>query len=162
MLNCGHEARGTGRENFDYIDLLGKRFEYGGRGPDAYDCYGLYMEIQRRRGVIVPDVNSPSEAEKIHKIVVGATLCGCPDVVAAEKAGGHAGPPLREFFRQIESPEPFCIVTFMVRPPFTSHVGTVLPDCTRFIHIMAKRSVAVERLDSDDWSRRIRGFLSCN
>lgn len=44
----------------DYIDLLGVQFKYGGRGPDAYDCYGLVMECERRAtGRELPDLRSP-------------------------------------------------------------------------------------------------------
>ena len=37
-----------------WIDLLGKPFADGGRGPDAYDCVGLLLEVQRRMGRSLP------------------------------------------------------------------------------------------------------------
>lgn len=38
-------------------DLIGVKFEYGGRGPDSYDCYGLVMECFRRfHGVELPEM----------------------------------------------------------------------------------------------------------
>ncbi len=92
-------------------DLLGKSFQYGGRGPLEYDCYGLVMEIYKRRGVSLPDFGSSPSASWIH------------------------------------------------RPPFTTHIGVVLEDGYRFIHIMTKTEVTIERLDSLLWKRRITGFF---
>lgn len=51
--------------SLDYLSLLGVEFAYGGRGPDAYDCYGLVMEIHRRLGVELPDYRSPDVLEDI-------------------------------------------------------------------------------------------------
>ena len=33
-----------------WSDLLGKPFCSGGRGPDAFDCVGLLIEVERRLG----------------------------------------------------------------------------------------------------------------
>ena len=44
-----------------FNDLIGVEFTYGGRGPDAYDCWGLVKECYRRwHGVILPDYRSTS------------------------------------------------------------------------------------------------------
>lgn len=53
----------------DYQDLIGIQFEYGGRGPDAYDCYGLVMECLRRNGVEIPDYRSPTVLREIAELV---------------------------------------------------------------------------------------------
>ncbi len=37
-------------------DLLGLPYRDHGRGPDAYDCYGLAMEVERRMGKTLRDV----------------------------------------------------------------------------------------------------------
>lgn len=47
----------------NYSDLIGVPFEYGGRGPDTYDCYGLLMELHRRQGKAIPDYRSTSDTE---------------------------------------------------------------------------------------------------
>jgi cell wall-associated NlpC family hydrolase len=39
-----------------YEDLIGLPFKMGGRGPKYWDCYGIFMEINRRLGVDVPDL----------------------------------------------------------------------------------------------------------
>lgn len=49
-----------------WVDLLGKKFGTYGRGPEKYDCFGLVMEIFRRRGIIVPDVKYGDEVEAKH------------------------------------------------------------------------------------------------
>lgn len=121
----------------DYTDLLGKEFQYGGRGPEAYDCYGLAAEICRRAGRILPAWES----------VAGSALI--------DSEISRAKP----LFRELPGPEPFCLVTFMIRPPFTSHIGAVLEDRRRFIHIARKLRVCVERLDDPAWSRRITGYF---
>ena len=35
----------------DVTDLVGKPFLHCGRGPDAYDCFGLVLEVLRRVGI---------------------------------------------------------------------------------------------------------------
>lgn len=35
--------------------LLGTPFRWNARGPDAYDCWGLVMEVRRAAGLVVPD-----------------------------------------------------------------------------------------------------------
>jgi cell wall-associated NlpC family hydrolase len=122
----------------DLSDLLGKRFQYGARGPEAYDCYGLCMEIYRRLGKKLPEFGSAVMPSLIDKMV----------------AEGRAA------FTEIVMPEPCCLVLFKVRPPYVSHIGVVLEDKTRFIHIMRNTSVCIERLDSAEWKRRIAGYLT--
>jgi cell wall-associated NlpC family hydrolase len=36
-------------------DLIGKPYVKGARGPDAFDCWGVCVEVYRRLGVILPD-----------------------------------------------------------------------------------------------------------
>lgn len=39
-----------------FIDLLNKPFKLNGRGPEFFDCYGLYLEVNKRLGNIIPDI----------------------------------------------------------------------------------------------------------
>jgi len=127
---------------FTYLDLLGKEFEYGARGPDKYDCYGLMIETRHRAGQFIPeDYASTNLPEVMHDSIEHAK---------------------RDFpFRELPTPEPFCLVTFRLHPKYTTHIGMVLKDCYRFIHILPRLRVAVERLDSPCWSHRITGFWDC-
>jgi cell wall-associated NlpC family hydrolase len=38
-----------------WSDLIGKPFVNRARGPDAYDCFGILLEIYRRRGILILD-----------------------------------------------------------------------------------------------------------
>lgn len=120
-----------------FDDLIGVPFEYGGRDPlRSLDCYGLVMEVYRRRGIELPEYQSTSDRSLIHRMIVEG----------------------REMFIEIPRPAPFCVVTFFIRPPYTSHLGVVMEDGTRFLHAIQKACSCVERLDSPTWKDRLTGF----
>ena len=110
-----------------YLDLIGKPFAYGGRGPDAFDCYGLVREMFRRRGVEVPNYNSPTEGARI----IAAMLSGANDWQETQCSPG---------------------VVLLMRIPGSMHVGFTV-DQFRFIHAWEKSGVCVERIQ--DWRNRI-------
>lgn len=122
--------------SLNYIDLLEKDFAYGGRGPEFYDCYGLIMEMHNRIGIVLPEYKSEREPNLIQMLIIEG----------------------RKLFEQLEKPETHCVVTFFIKPFITSHLGFML-DERRFIHIMIKSHVTVERIDSDIWKDRVTGFL---
>lgn len=117
----------------DYSDLIDKDFAWGGRGPDLYDCYGLVKEMYRRIGIDMPEYKSIRDPNLIQSAIIDG----------------------KRLFEQIQKPEPFCVVTFFIKPFITSHIGFVLEDAKRFIHIMLHSRVTVERLDSPMWKDRI-------
>jgi cell wall-associated NlpC family hydrolase len=55
--------------NLEYLDLIGMPFVRGGRGPVEWDCYGLLIEMFRRKGVILPDFTSPGTVEEVEAIM---------------------------------------------------------------------------------------------
>lgn len=123
---------------FDYSDLLNKLFEYGGRGPDSYDCYGLMIELNKRLNRFMPpDYMSNSDCVVISNEINKAT---------------------QSEFIEITRPKSYCLVTFFIVPKITSHIGMVLPNLYEFIHILNNTSVTKDRLDSMEWSRRITGY----
>lgn len=122
---------------FEYKDLLGKKFEYGGRGPEVYDCYGLVKEIYSRRGIELPEFQSSSEPSIIQNLINDG----------------------KTFFEELEKPEPFCLITFKIHPRYTSHIGIMLDDHIHFLHIMKKTGVSIERIDDPCWRKRITGFF---
>ena len=124
---------------FFYADLLGKAFAYGGRGPDVYDCYGLCVELRRRAGLPMP-----------------AGYLSCSD---SSEIDGRLREAERECAIELPGPQPFCLVTFRLHPRYTSHIGFVLQDCVRFLHIMQRMRVTVERLDAPEWRSKITGFF---
>lgn len=119
-----------------YIDLLGKDFKYGGRGPDKFDCYGLAIEIYKRLGIELPEYESFADPEQID-------------------LGMNDG--RRNYLQEIPKPEVGCMVMFSIRPPYVSHMGIML-DSNKFIHIMHKSQVSVERTDSLLWANKLAGF----
>lgn len=123
-----------------YTDLLGAPFRYRGHGAaDGYDCWTLTQEVQRRCGVSLPDYAYSDNPEQTF---LSALIDGSID----------------EKYERLDRPEPFCMVLFSVMSGTATHIGTVLADCERFIHIMQRTSVTVERLNAPHWAKRIRGF----
>jgi cell wall-associated NlpC family hydrolase len=45
-----------------YADLIGVPFLARARGPAAFDCFGLVLELQRRLGVDIPNNESPEQS----------------------------------------------------------------------------------------------------
>lgn len=127
--------------SLNYEDLLGVPFLMGGRDKSGLDCYGLVKEIYIRKGITLPEYMSGHLSPDNRNLISMMITDGL------------------ELFSKLEKPEPFCLVTFFIRPPYTSHIGVVMPDCYRFIHILKNTSVAVERLDSIEWAKRITGYF---
>jgi murein DD-endopeptidase len=117
----------------DFADLIGKPFEWGGRGPISYDCYGLVSELLNRSGLTPPDYLSPQ--------------------VHAEIAAAIGTQQQNPFWTACE-PGPGAIATIRIGS-HTSHVAFVLPRF-RMIHAWHGSGVCVERLDA--WRQRITGF----
>lgn len=116
----------------DISDLVGVPFVYGGRGPEAFDCYGLVMECARRDGVTLPDFGFASD-QALVAAMMGVTM---PQWEPVEPQAG-------------------AVVLFRVGR-FVCHVGYLL-DAGRMIHTWDKSGgVTIARLD--DWKQRIVGF----
>ena len=123
-------------DKVNILDLIGKPFLMGAKGPTAFDCYNLCREVCKRGRLHLPDKESFVDNAIRHAAIVDGKES--------------------EYIR-LEKPEPLCLVTISLRPPFITHLGVVL-DGVRFIHIMEKRHVAVERLDNPIWQKRIEGY----
>lgn len=119
-----------------FEDLLGKQFEYHGRGPDKYDCIGLCLEVSSRVGVEIPALVSYTEPSEIHNAITNG----------------------KELFTQLKAPVDNVLVLLQIHPKFVTHIGFVLKH-PYFIHIMPRRQVAIERLDSTIWKHRVRGYF---
>jgi cell wall-associated NlpC family hydrolase len=122
----------------EYVDLLGKPFQWGGRGPDAFDCYGLCIELAKRNGQIIPDSAWSEEPEEINELL---------------ELGYKRG------FAMVLTPQVGDFVTFKLRPPFVSHVGMIVNTSPlEFVHITKGTSVSRERIDSIVWNRKLAGY----
>lgn len=125
-------------DKLDYSDLLDKPFRLGSRGPDYYDCWGLCLEIGRRVSLTFPPSLTPDDTEQQNDVI-------------RDKQDND--------FEKIETPEPFCIVTFCMRSSkFVDHCGIVLDDCVHFLHTLRNHKVVRVRLDHKTLSKRIHGF----
>jgi len=122
-----------------FEDLIKNRkpFRLGGRGPTHYDCWGICLEVGKRVGIKYPEDFTPGETEQ-------------QDIAIRNKRDND--------FDRLEIPEPYCIVTFKITPPFVDHCGIVLSDCKHFLHIMNGHAVAINRLDHRILAKRIDGF----
>lgn len=117
----------------DLSHLVGIPFEYGGRGPHAYDCYGLVKECYRlARGIELPDFQSPRDQ------------------------GAQAAVGLLQLQTWRDAPRtPGVLVAFRIGR-LTSHCGFLL-DHDTMIHAWEKSGgVTIQRLT--EWQRRITGF----
>jgi cell wall-associated NlpC family hydrolase len=52
----------------DIAHLIGKPYVNGGRGPDAYDCYGLIRLMLAEDGIDIPDYKSPDDPRLVTAI----------------------------------------------------------------------------------------------
>jgi cell wall-associated NlpC family hydrolase len=122
----------------NYIDLLGKEFEWGGRGPEKFDCYGLCIELSRRLNINIPDSIWSEEPEEIDNIIENARHTGCI---------------------KVEKPNVGDLIGFMLRPPFISHIGFIVnTNPVEFLHITKGTRVSRERLDSLVWNKKFAGY----
>jgi cell wall-associated NlpC family hydrolase len=119
-----------------FKNLLNKPFQWGGRGPDGYDCLGLCIEIYRRLGQYFPDIQSPGDDY------------GVIDGLVGEK---------KVFFERLAEPEAYCLATFAIQPPYVSHIAVMLENLQSFIHVRRNHNVVISKLDRY-WQQRLAGF----
>src|SRR3972149_11977133 len=100
-----------------FDDLLLVKFVKGGRDITiGLDCYGLCKEVYHRIGIDLPEYDSPEACEMIDEFVQG------------EKSK----------FEKLDHAQPYALVLLMIRPPYESHMGVMLNDRKRFIHMLEK------------------------
>lgn len=115
-------------------ELVGVPFEYGGRGPLTYDCFGLVKECWRRvHGIELPDFQSPSDQ------------------------GTQAAVGLVQLQQWQPAPRQPGVMAAIRIGRLVSHCGFLL-DADRMIHAWDRSGgVTIVRLDSE-WLRRIEGY----
>ena len=116
-------------------DLMAARYAEGGRGPDTYDCFGLFAELCRRRGLAIPEHPTPSNLYQRQS-----------DIQIEVAASWHA----------LDAPEVGCAVVLRIGP-WMSHIGMVI-EGNKFIHAVRSSGVTVASLDDVQWRQRIAGF----
>jgi len=124
----------------DISDLMDKPYAENGRGPEFYDCWGLFLEIARRLDRFLPGYDTPKNGNEKNELF--ETL---------KDLYGH----------KIEEPQPWCAVVFRVFEDDGKekwHIGHVLADGRSFIHITEKTSVCITSLKHKYWQMFIEGF----
>ncbi|QNK01659.1 NlpC/P60 family protein [Dyella telluris] len=117
-----------------YADLLDVPFAYGGRDHNGMDCYGLLMEMYRRKGVIIPDVTSSTNG-----LLNESNLLIQRDSV----------------WKSVER-QPHVAVLFRMGR-YVCHVGFAITE-DRFVHTM-ENGLGVASEKFRDWEHRIAGFV---
>lgn len=118
--------------------MIGKPFKNGGRGPEAYDCWGLVREIYRRLGVALPEY-----------------LVDCFDIDAIHgiyQKERHGAPWLAA-----DRPRFPDLAVFRFNSPVVNHVGVYLGG-REFIHARQGANVCIESLEHIYWKRAIESY----
>ena len=130
------------RRDVHVDDLLDARFEPLGRGPAGYDCYGIYLEVNRRLGRAIEDFGSimPDNYRAIHDHINGRrTKYRRRDAGEIPQAGD-------------------LVLFFGLSKPFCEHIGVML-DKRRFLHSCAGNVGAhVSKLTHPLWRDSIEGI----
>lgn len=117
-----------------FTSLVGIPFQYGGRGPDSFDCYGLVMAIHKTLGITLPDYQSPED----QAVIAAMMATQLPMWKEVPRAPGA--------------------VALLRIASLGSHCGYMLND-NDMIHTMEKTGgVIIQRIDT--WDRRILGFYN--
>jgi cell wall-associated NlpC family hydrolase len=120
-------------------DLVGIPYKPHGRDKNGMDCYGIVIEVLRRKGISIADVfyadTAIETSKSVLKILENAIPC-----------------------TKLEMPEEGAVVEILVcgQP---SHAGVCLGDGT-FIHALKKIGVVIEPL-SRYW-HKIKGYYRVN
>jgi hypothetical protein len=118
-----------------FRDLIGVKFLDHGRSKEGLDCYGLVIEVYKRIGINLPDVEYKAT-----------------DIETSRNVDKQ----LRELIPmdKIEQPIKNCIVELAVLGD-PSHVGIYLGKGD-FLHTNRKNGVVIEKLQR--WENRISAF----
>ena len=117
---------------------FGAPFRQHGRGPDAYDCWGLVEAIYRDIGIHLPDYRG-----------------GVSDVHDFRQVGPVMD-RYRQDFAKVDRPQMRDIVLLRTgRLP--AHVGLYVAPSIMF-HVEEGTSACFERFDGLAWGKRLLGF----
>jgi cell wall-associated NlpC family hydrolase len=118
--------------------LIGIPFEDLGRGPEAFDCYGIVLEGAKLLGIDLPDYGS-----------IASHLSGEISRMAEER---------KPLFKRLRKPKAGAIVAFTTRTPMViDHFGLVIDDYN-FLHTTRATGGQICSLEHPMWKRLIEGF----
>lgn len=114
-------------------DLIGKPFLDGGRGPSAYDCWGVLQAVLHRLGKTPTDF--PSNPDLLRYAIADEW-----QPLEAHQVQPGDGVLLRS-----------------ADPRWQWHIGVIFDGC-HMLHAREGVGVCIERFDSLTYQRRIVGF----
>lgn len=123
-----------------FDDLIGKPFKFSARGPEAYDCWGLVMEICKRLGATMPDFG-----------------LGC---LFLQEDINQAKTKFEDKFSRINISDalPGDIIAFRFPlPMWVGHIGVYI-NWPYFMHTRQSTGVIKERSDTPIWRKRMDGI----
>ena len=122
-----------------FNDLFTARYELLARGPDAYDCYGLVLEVSKRLGIDLPENILYTHAND-----------------AQESFEAQ-----RDNFILLTRPELYCLVAIEYIPGYITHVGIMITR-EKFLHMTRAHGVLLTSLNDLRWKTKLRGFYKWN
>lgn len=96
----------------DCSDLIGKKYKPHGRGKDAYDCYGLAIEVEKRLGNDIPEFDYKYSGMKVFE---------------------ERFETVKDHLIKIDVPIEGALLMFNVSFDYKNHIGVYLGD-GQFIH----------------------------
>lgn len=127
-----------------FSDLIDKPFSDFGRGPDVYDCWGVFLEVNRRVGRNAPDY---------HDMI-------CPSDIAGIEMEYQRH---RHEWSRIEQPEAAAgdlVVIKRMDDPRGFHFGVMIGP-VEFLHCTPGSGVKMERIDHPIRRQLIKGIYRC-
>lgn len=95
-------------DSFRLSAFIGLPYAFGGRGPEAFDCWGLVLAVAKSAGFDYPEYPvNPSDC----RAVAGAMQTACADSTT---------------WLRLTHPEPWCVV-LLTTASHGDHVGIALP-----------------------------------
>ena len=116
-------------------DLLGMKFEIGGRGPEKIDCYGVLVHYFKEFNLKLPDYSYVEEWEGDTKLYLQE---------------------YSKFFRKLDKGEELKIgdVVLFNSKENPSHAGVYLGE-SKFIHAYRKAGTRIDSLTNRLWKGKI-------
>lgn len=124
-------------------DLIGVPYLTGGRDKKGIDCYGLFIEVMKRNGIVVPDL---TEIVSVCDNTVGRS-----EIIRNQ---------IDEYWEKIDVPEEGCAVAIAMdyeNPDVVQHLGVYLGKKT-IIHVFRKMGIILSTIDDPMIKNRIRGY----
>lgn len=121
-------------------NLIGTRYENGGKSLKGFDCWGLVWYFFNELGIETP---MPTEYET-------RTTNNGKNQIAQTVLSKHLEP--------IENPKQACVVLFN-RAGLTIHAGVWIPELKKVLHCVGKMGVVLEHLQTAEMTRGIKGKL---